>query len=99
MAIPPTYYFSFDTTDIRRDVTCAFMKSIPTLKSSLSQILQIFHKANGAGTFLDNGPGQNSAKGTGINWPMMRYSDVLLMYAEAENELNGLHNQQKMRWL
>ncbi|MEZ4893392.1 MAG: RagB/SusD family nutrient uptake outer membrane protein [Saprospiraceae bacterium] len=24
-----------------------------------------------------------------MNWPMMRYSDVLLMYAEAENELNG----------
>lgn len=26
---------------------------------------------------------------TGINWPILRYSDVLLMYAEAENEVNG----------
>lgn len=26
---------------------------------------------------------------TGINFPYMRYTDVLLMYAEAENELNG----------
>ena len=27
--------------------------------------------------------------GTGINFPYMRYADVLLMFAEAENELNG----------
>jgi hypothetical protein len=39
--------------------------------------------------FLDVPPGKASAKGTGINWPMLRYADVLLMYAEAENELNG----------
>ena len=33
--------------------------------------------------------GSSSSKGTGINYPLMRYSDVLLMLAEAENELNG----------
>ena len=27
--------------------------------------------------------------GTGINYPYLRYADVLLMYAEAANELNG----------
>lgn len=27
--------------------------------------------------------------GTGVNYVMMRYSDILLMYAEAENALNG----------
>ncbi len=27
---------------------------------------------------------------TGISWPMIRYSDVLLMYAEAENELRSV---------
>ena len=27
--------------------------------------------------------------GTGINYPYMRYADILLMYAEAANELNG----------
>jgi hypothetical protein len=33
---------------------------------------------------------ENRAKGqTGINFPLLRYSDVLLMAAEAENELNG----------
>jgi hypothetical protein len=39
--------------------------------------------------WLDNPPGPSTNKGTGINWPMMRYADVLLMHAEAENELNG----------
>ena len=34
--------------------------------------------------------GAASAKGTGINWPMMRYADVLLMLAETENEINGV---------
>lgn len=27
--------------------------------------------------------------GNSTNWPLLRYSDVLLMYAEADNELNG----------
>jgi hypothetical protein len=26
---------------------------------------------------------------TAINWPILRYSDVLLMFAESENEVNG----------
>jgi hypothetical protein len=26
---------------------------------------------------------------TPINWPLLRYADILLMYAEAENEVNG----------
>ncbi|RZJ23612.1 MAG: RagB/SusD family nutrient uptake outer membrane protein [Acinetobacter sp.] len=30
-----------------------------------------------------------SRANTPINYPLLRYSDVLLMYAEAENELNG----------
>jgi hypothetical protein len=38
---------------------------------------------------LTNPPGASSAKSTGINWPMMRYADVILMFAEAENGLNG----------
>ena len=29
------------------------------------------------------------SKGTGINWPVLRYADVLLLLAEADNEING----------
>lgn len=28
-------------------------------------------------------------KGTGINWPILRYADVLLLLAEADNEINN----------
>ena len=33
--------------------------------------------------------GADKTGATGINYPYMRYADVLLMYAEADNEING----------
>ena len=89
MGMPPTYYLSFDGKDKRRDVTCGlyqyntkFVQEIITNANNISQ-------GKWSRAFLADPPGKQSAKGTGINWPMMRYADVLLMYAEAENELNG----------
>jgi len=94
MSMPPTYYFSFDPADIRRDVTCGLYKVNTSFEEEFIGV--------GAGSnpinisqgkwsrhFLPTTPGKASAKGTGINWPMLRYADVLLMYAEAENEING----------
>ncbi|MEP7268809.1 MAG: RagB/SusD family nutrient uptake outer membrane protein, partial [Saprospiraceae bacterium] len=89
MAIPPSYYFSFDTTDIRRDVTCAFYKVNTSFEEEFISGPTNIAQGKWSRHFLDNPPGANSAKGTGINWPMLRYPDVLLMFAEAENELNG----------
>jgi hypothetical protein len=94
MAMPPSYYFSFDTTDLRRDVTCGLYE----VNDKFQEVM--IGTASGGGPlnisqakwsryYLDKGPGSGSAKGTGINWPMLRYADVLLMFAEAENELNG----------
>ncbi|WNH11209.1 RagB/SusD family nutrient uptake outer membrane protein [Thalassobellus suaedae] len=88
MEMPHTYYMSFDSSDIRRDVTCGLFRYDNTLTK---------HFIDGSGisqakwdrTKLTTPPGKASTKDTGINWPMMRYADVLLMYAEAENELNG----------
>ena len=31
----------------------------------------------------------NAIQYIGLKWQILRYSDVLLMFAEAENELNG----------
>jgi starch-binding outer membrane protein, SusD/RagB family len=88
MSIPPTYYFSFDTLDVRRDVTCAFYKiqttGVPTFVTSVN-----IAQGKWSRWFLDKAPGPSTAKGTGINWPMLRYADVLLMLAEAENEISG----------
>jgi len=89
MAIPPSYYFSFDTTDVRRDVTCALYKVNTSFEETFVTTPTNISQGKWSRYFLDIPPGQNSAKGTGINWPMMRYADVLLMHAEAVNELEG----------
>jgi len=87
MAIPPTYYLSFDSKDIRRDVTCGLYQiNTDFVKTHVGLNIS---QGKWSRHFLPTPPGKESAKGTGINWPMMRYADVLLMYAEAENEING----------
>lgn len=88
MAVPQSYYFSFDTLDIRRDVTCALYQVNTKFQEEFTNANNIA-QGKWSRYFLTAPQGQNSAKGTGINWPMMRYADILLMYAEAENELNG----------
>ena len=90
MSIPVSYYYSFDTLDQRRDVTCALYEVNTQFQEEIASG-GVTNIAQGKWSryYLDKGQGASSAKGTGINWPMLRYSDVLLMFAEAENELNG----------
>ena len=82
----PTYYLSFDSLDTRRDVTIAKYE----IDASNNRLLRSFTNMNIAKwrrEWMDPlNPG--TAKYTGINWELLRYSDVLLMFAEAENELN-----------
>ena len=89
MAMPPTYYVSFDTLDIRRDVTCGLYKMNTSGELEFITGPTNISQGKWSRSLLPTPQGASSAKGTGINWPMMRYADVLLMYAEAENELNG----------
>lgn len=89
MSMPPTYYFSFDTLDTRRDVTTALYQINTDFEKEFINPPNDIAQGKWSRHFLENPPGSSSAKGTGINWPMMRYPDVLLMFAEAENELYG----------
>lgn len=90
MAMPPSYYYSFDTLDTRRDVTCAYyIVNTEFQEEFVNGGISNISQGKWSRYYLDAGPGSSSAKGTGINWPMLRYADVLLMHAEAENELNG----------
>ncbi len=90
MAMPASYYYSFDTSDTRRDVTCAlYMINTDGEKELANGGITNIAQGKWSRWELDSPPGSSSAKGTGINWPMLRYSDVILMHAEAENELNG----------
>ncbi len=90
----PHYLYSFDPEDSRRFLAVAFYKynNSPQMeiytdpsqyriaKWSVKWMTDAYIAANrNAGNKLL----------TGINWTLMRYSDVLLMFAEAENELNG----------
>lgn len=88
LSLPLTYYHSFDTTDKRLPVTCSIIYFDKTLVQQPTGTTSIAPaKWNRMLVPVILGPA--SAKGTGINWPLMRYADILLMFAESENELNG----------
>lgn len=90
-----TYIFSFDTDDLRRDVTCAPYK----YTKDLEQELDMGIAAMGAGKWsklkMKSPLGSSSGSGTGINSVRMRFADVLLLYAEAVNERFGPRDDAK----
>lgn len=88
MSFPPTYYLSFDSLDTRLPATCAFYKYDENLIQQ-PQSWSSIAPGKWCRAWMTSPTGSSTAKGTGINWPIMRYSDVLLMLAESENELNG----------
>lgn len=87
----PTYFYLFDSMDLRRDVTIApyNVQANGTTKTCVG------------GTALNDGKFRrdwitgpsfaptNAIQYFSLKWQIIRYADVLLMYAEAENELNG----------
>ena len=91
--ILPTYYLSFDEKDTRRDVSCTAY-SIYFLEGGAA-----------GDTWVDVGtayssimPGKfriswcvepQAAAQRNLNIPVLRYSDLLLLYAEAQNFLNN----------
>lgn len=85
----PTYFYEFSKYDLRRDMNVGIYKVNNTNQAELVP-------ANG---FTDSkyrkswtgitGPSQNLA----VDWPMIRLSDVMLMFAEADNEINGAPSQ------
>jgi len=86
----PSFVYLFDSTDLRRDVTLAMY--FTNLNGT---------RAGQAITNLTDGKYRrdwitnpvisptDAIQYFGLKWQILRYSDVLLMYAEAENELNG----------
>ncbi len=86
--ITPNYFYAFDSVDVRRDVTITTY-AVPT--SSNNKIVRRLGELT-TGKYrrdwrvpLLPGPTINLS----INWAIIRFSDVLLMYAEAVNEINN----------
>ena len=89
LTILPTFFYAFDPNDTRRDVTVA-PYNINQNFTIVARNLRTLVDGKFRRDWISNPIVVNSlAQYFGINWPMIRYSDVLLMYAEAENELNG----------
>jgi hypothetical protein len=83
------------TKDLRRDWTCApwTWKNLTTTGADIDKTFftstQIYQRFE-AKFRLEYCPQPNVSAGQSpINFPLMRYADVLLMLAEAENYLNG----------
>lgn len=86
------YRFSFDEKDLRRNYVCgtAMWKygSDGKVAMRLDPWTAYCGKWSKLWTEAGNTMGAISQGNTGINYPYMRYADVLLMYAEAANEVN-----------
>ena len=96
--ILPTYYLSFEEGEARRDVTCTSY-SIYFLEGGASNDTWVdvgtTYSCIMSGKFRIPwcvAP-ESDANKRNVNIPIIRYSDVLLMYAEAQNYLNGAPTQ------
>lgn len=89
----PTFYLSFDAADTRRDVICANYSC-----TFLTQKEDNYDDVNCATTFSTVMPGKfriqwckapYNASNRNVDVPLLRYADILLMYAETQNYLYG----------
>ncbi len=85
----PTYFYAFNAADQRRLVTCVLYNITNGFKTG--NVISSIYEGKYRREWVANPVIPTEYRGFtfGLAWQIMRYSDVLLMYAEAENELNG----------
>ena len=82
----PSYFYMFDSSDTRRDVTFA-PYDVMADYSKIGNKITAMRDGKFRCDWVTN-PLPSTSANWGLNWPIIRYSDVLLMFAEADNELN-----------
>ena len=87
--LTPYYACSFDKDDQRRDVTCTNYKYI-TDDTQAAQDGEGVQPAKWCR--MDLSVTNVASKGTGINWPVMRYADALLLMSEAYFQIGDMAN-------
>jgi hypothetical protein len=89
--LAPSYYYSFDTKDLRRNVSVELYQYTNNVQTLLSADGISFTPNKWRKSWITPPMGGNLERTqfTGVNWPLMRYADVVLMFAETENEING----------
>jgi hypothetical protein len=103
----PTYFYQFDSTDVRRDVTFVAFEVVRDIYGRGHASNSIYdgkfrrdwitnpsyYQSSGVTTGTNPvtlTPASNTAiQNFQLNWPLIRFSDVLLMNAEADNEINN----------
>lgn len=82
------YRFTFAEGDVRRDYINGLWYynalGVPTIRADYT-----VHNNKWSKLWNNSGTGSDKAGNTGINYPYLRYTDVLLMFAEADNEIAG----------
>lgn len=87
----PNYLYLFDSTDTRRDVTCAIYNVAANGATKIGQAITAICDGKYRRDWITNpaiSP-TSAVQYMSLKWQLIRYSDVLLMFAEAENEING----------
>jgi len=87
----PSYLYLFDSTDQRRDVTVCHYFSGADGVTRTGQVVTNMTDGKYRRDWVSNpviSP-TSAVQYLGLKWQIIRYSDVLLMFAEAENEING----------
>ena len=87
----PTYLYLFDSTDTRRDVTIALYFTQLNGTTRTGQPITNMTDGKYRRDWITNPSFSptNAVQYFGLKWQILRYSDVLLMFAEAENEISG----------
>jgi len=91
----PYYFYSFDSIDTRRTVACPlynYRTSKATGVQSMYNIPNWFGISKFRREWLSPTMGGDMYllnTQTGVDFPILRYADILLMYAETQNEINN----------
>ncbi|MDR4892170.1 MULTISPECIES: RagB/SusD family nutrient uptake outer membrane protein [unclassified Chryseobacterium] len=86
----PTYFYEFSKYDLRRDVNIAIFR----VSTSKQEDLQTSINWND-GKFRKSWTSiTGTSQNLGIDWPLLRYADILLMFAEADNQIHSAPSQE-----
>lgn len=87
----PTYFYAFDSVDLRRDVTIAPYNVAANGTTKIGLAITAMNDGKYRRDWISNPPVSptDAVQYFSTKWQIIRYSDVLLMLAEAENEING----------
>lgn len=87
----PTFFYAFDSLDLRRDVTCVpyNVNADGLTKKGVDATAIVEGKFRRDWISNPIVSPTNAIQYFGLKWQILRYADVLLMFAEAENELNN----------